>query len=316
MPFSHNPPLLSANTVIATAVRTGRVFGKGLSVLRWFLGHAQSDQVKAKVFASYQPTARDVFIATFPKSGTNWAMQMVAQVAWHGQAEFGHIHDLVPWPEARFHGLLALDDPSSWEPCPTGKRGIKTALGSHHVPYDEAATYVTVVRDPKEVVVSSYHFICGVFGLGKEITVDQWCADFLGGSFIAGSWAEHTAGYWAWRNRPNVEVMCFPRMKDDLPGTVDRVARVMGVSFTRTQRSRVIERCSFAHMKANESKFAPPQMRFVDGTAAMIRKGESGASGELLSRAQQAAIDRHCQAELLRLGADFPYADVFDVVEG
>ena len=46
----------------------------------------------------------------------------------------------------------------------------------------------------------------------------------------------------------------------------------------------------------------------------MVRRGESGGSEELLSRQQQAAIDRLCQAELLRLGSDFPYAKAFEVV--
>ena len=34
------------------------------------------------------------------------------------------------------------------------------------------------------------------------------------------------------------------------------------------------------------------------------------------SRSQQAAIDRYFQAELAALGSDFPYAELFDVVEG
>ena len=39
----------------------------------------------------------------------------------------------------------------------------------------------------------------------------------------------------------------------------------------------------------------------------MMRRGQSGASSELLTPEQQRRIDDHCRAELKRLGCDFPY---------
>lgn len=43
----------------------------------------------------------------------------------------------------------------------------------------------------------------------------------------------------------------------------------------------------------------------------MMRKGEAGASDELLDAAQKAQIDEFSQQELARLGSDFPYLDYF-----
>ena len=73
-----DPPLLSPNTVAAAVVRTARMLGIALPTICRIIGHASSDARKAKVFAGYEPDERDVFVATFPKSGTNWAMQMAA----------------------------------------------------------------------------------------------------------------------------------------------------------------------------------------------------------------------------------------------
>jgi len=39
----------------------------------------------------------------------------------------------------------------------------------------------------------------------------------------------------------------------------------------------------------------------------MIRSGNKGESGELLSPKQQERIDAYCHAALQRLGCDFPY---------
>jgi hypothetical protein len=313
--FSH-PPLLSPNTIVATVMRVARGLGIALPTIRTLLGHASTDQRKRRIFAGYEPSEHDVFVATFPKSGTNWAMQLAVQIAWRGEAEFEHIHEVVAWPEARLAGIVPLHDPGPQQRCPTGKRAIKTAIDAAFVPYREHATYLTVLRDPKDVFVSTYHFIFGIFDLVDDITMEEWLALFLSPQFPGGSWAQHAASYWAWRERPNVRVLLFSEMKQDLPGTVGRVAEAMGVSLTDAELRRVVERCSFDTMQRNEQRFAPPRMLFTRQHGTMVRAGKVGASGELLTRQQQAAIDRHCQGELGRLGSDLPYAELFEVIEG
>lgn len=308
------PPLLSGNTIVATVMRTARALGLGLPAIRKIFGHLNADEQKAKVFRGYEPAEHDVFVATFPKSGTNWMMQMVTQIAWRGEAEFEHIHQLAAWPEAKFWGIVPLRDPGPWERSPGGRRAIKTAMDAAFVPYAEDATYISVIRDPKDVFVSGYLFLFRVFNLFDDISLEQWLDLFLSPDYPSGSWPDHTASYWAWRDRPNVLVLCFPDIKKDLPGTVDQVADMMKVSLSESERARVIERCSFDHMKTKESCFAPPQMLFTPKRATMVRAGKVGGSGEVIDREQQARIDSFCMSELKRLGCDFPYADKFDVV--
>jgi hypothetical protein len=94
---------------------------------------------------------------------------------------------------------------------------------------------------------------------------------------------------------------------------VCRVAAAMRVSLSEAEVARVAELCSFEHMKRNEPRFAPPRMLFTRQRGTMVRTGKVGGSGELLGPEQQAAIDRYFQAELQRLGSDFPYAEQFEV---
>ena len=128
-----------------------------------------------------------------------------------------------------------------------------------------------------------------------------------------GSWASYTAGYWAQRRRPNVLIMSFKAMKQDLRGSVKRVAQFLDVQSSDEIIERVCERASFDYMKRIDEKFRVWRMVPWGPQSTMIRKGEQGGSSELLSREQQRYMDAYFRAELARLGSDFPYEEFCDV---
>ena len=271
-----------------------------------------------KVFAGYEPTRHDVFVSTYAKSGTNWMMQIAHQVAFRGEGEYENIHDVVSWPDMdnpRRRMSPRLDDTNVWRASPTGLRVVKTHLAARFVPYSEKAHYAVVIRDPKDVFVSSYFFAGGAAGPMMP-TPDVWFELFISGRFpldFGSSWAEHTAGYWAMRDRPNVLVQLFRDMKRDREAAVRRVAELLGVELSPAEFARVVEKSAFDYMKSINGKFSPmaPGSLPWAGGFTMMRSGRSGGSGEMLSPEQQAQIDAYCQAELERLGSDFPYAETF-----
>jgi hypothetical protein len=261
----------------------------------------------------YRPTAHDVFVCSYFKSGTNWTMQLAVQVAHRGRAEYEHIHDLVAWPDMSLRAGFAvpLSDEGPQRVAPTGLRVIKTHLKLDPVPFSRDARYICVVRDPKDVFVSSYHFTRAMVMGSLMPSVEGWLDAYLSPDTALGSWAQHVACYWKLRDEPNVLFMTYESMRADLPGTVDRIAALLGVALTDEERAAVIERSSFAHMKSIGHKFDAPGAPWASSAGAMMRKGESGASGEMLTAEQQRRIDDFWQAELAALGCDFPYADAF-----
>jgi hypothetical protein len=266
--------------------------------------------------ADYVPEPDDVLICSYFKSGTNWTMQMALQVAFRGQAEYDHIHDLIPWPDVppRAHYAVPLDDEGPRRVSPTGRRIVKTHLALGAVPYSPVARYICVVRDPKDVFVSSYHFSRKTF-LGPLMPrVADWLDAYLSPSTPIGSWAEHVASYWAVRDKPNVLFLTYESMRGDLPGTVDKIAAFMGVTLSADERAAVIERSTFDHMKKIGDKFDPPMSPWGSSRGAMMRRGQRGGSSELLSAADQQRIDDYWRAELRRLNCDFPYDEAFGLV--
>jgi amine sulfotransferase len=267
----------------------------------------------AQGFAGYAPQASDVIVCSYFKSGTNWTLQIAVQIAHRGRARYEHIHDLVPWPEipARSRYAVAATDDTARRESPTGLRVIKTHLPFGPVPYTPAARYICVVRDPKDVFVSSYHFLRANVGPQLMPSLEAWLDAYLSPDTAIGSWAEHLASYWQARDRPNVLFLTYEQMRESLPQTVDAIAQFLGVSLTEAERTAVIEQATFAHMKSIGHKFDSPGAPWAPAAGAMIRRGAHGGSDELLSAEQRRRIDDYWRAELERLHCDFPYDAAF-----
>lgn len=300
--------------VMPLTIRTLSRLGLQRQVLQ-FLGRMMADpRFKVNAFAGYQPTHHDVIVATYAKSGTYWMLQIAHQIATLGEGEYEHIHHVVPWPDAPLASIIPLSDPTPQQTAPTGMRTIKTHLESQYVPYHPDAKYIIVVRDPKEVFVSSYHFSQRSLQLPKMISVAEWLDWFTDPKrFTYGSWPEHLAGYWPWRERPNVLFLTYGELKANPRRAVEQVAALMGVTLNEAQIEQVLTKSSFAYMRKIDHKFnlvVPFIKRDPEG-GVMIRRGQSGGSSELITLEQQARIDKFCQEELRRLGCDFPYAMQF-----
>lgn len=270
-------------------------------------------RIRGNSFGDYRPAAHDVIVCSYGKSGTNWALQMTHQIAHRGRGHFEHIHGVVPWPDELGRGFsIALEDPAPRAQSPTGMRVIKTHLPWHCIPYAPEAKYIAIVRDPKDVAVSGYHFFRSVL-LGPLMPrPDIWVEHFLTGKSLLGSWAEHLAGFWAQRHRENVLFLTYEEMKRDTPAAVDRIAHLMGVSLADHERAAVLLKCSFEHMRSIDHKFYPglvSPLGLREGK--MMREGKSRNAGTLLSPTMLRRIDDCCRNELLRLGCDFPYDSTY-----
>lgn len=269
-------------------------------------------------FDGYTPTASDVLVCSYFKSGTHWMMQIAHQIAHRGHGEYANIYDVIPWNEGPNPKLrMPLDDPRPLQLSPTGLRVIKTHGAAQYIPYNQEARYICVVRDPKDVFVSSYHFIAHAM-LGKlRPSLETWLDIYLSDDAFWGPWAEFTASYWPWRDRDNVLFITYEQINSDKPAVIKKLTRFLGVDLNDEELTRVDDLSAYQHMKDNDHKyhqgvgtpFSPPHSK-------MIRSGKKGNSGELLSPKQQTRIDDHCRQHLRELNSDFPYDEFYGVPTG
>jgi Sulfotransferase domain len=262
----------------------------------------------------YHPTCHDVFACVGFKSGTTWLMQIAVQIAYKGHAEFDNILSVVAWPDtAPFFSkyVIPLSDESPARRSPAGFRIVKTHLPQHLVPYSAEARYIAMVRDPKDVVVSGYHFARSM-GYGPLMpSVRHWVELNISGNLPWGSWAEHLAGFWRLRHEPNVLFLTYEQLNADLGAGIRQIARFMGVDLSPAQFEAVRQSSTFEGMQRSRGKFDTGRLLPWAKEHSMLRSGRVGRSAELLSPPLRRRIDDHSRAELQRLNCDFPYDQAF-----
>ncbi len=242
----------------------------------------------------FKPRRDDIYIATYPKSGTTLLQMMLYQLTTDGEMGFPHINAVCPWIEMEIFkqsvaALEALPSP----------RCFKTHLLHRQLP--RRGRFLYVVRDVRDVAVSAFH---NARRLGREVSLERFTAEFLESGWGASTtWFEHLRSWWPHRRDPEVLFLSYEEVIADLPGTVRRVAAFCGLPLREEEMPRIVERCGLAFMKRHEEKF---DNRFHDvrpGYAGFIRRGEATA-GEDLDPRQRALLERKLSELARELGCD------------
>jgi len=310
--FAAYIPLLGVGVPFAKALELVGVWPR-------LLFRALRREAQTSSFGDYQPSSHDVFACVGFKSGTTWLLHIAVQIAYLGEAEFDNIHSVVAWPDTApplRNLVIPLADDSPVRRSPTRLRVIKTHHQQPLVPYCPQSRYLVMVRDPKDVIVSGYHFVRSLV-LGPLMpSIRHWVDLNLSGDLPQGSWAEHVASYWRVRDRPNVLFLTYEQLGAHPAAVIKQIARFMNVELSAQQLDAVMHASSFGEMHRLRDRFDPGRIVPWGKAHSMLRKGKAGGSGELLSQQLRNRIDDHCRAELRRLNCDFPYDSAFPSARG
>ncbi|MCB1395177.1 MAG: sulfotransferase domain-containing protein [Rhodobacter sp.] len=304
-------PLLAGPAGLASTL-SGRILGPGAYQARLRRVAARMNRNMASAFDGYAPGQGDVVVSAYFKAGTNWVMAVCHQIVHRGNAEFAHIQDVIPWPDAaQPRYWIDLFDRAPFA-SPTGMRVIKSHLPADLVPITEEARYIGVTRNPKDCAASAWHYFRGLV-LGPQMPPpDVWLDYMAGPDPVFGAWDRFTASWHALRDRPNILFLTFEEMKRDPGATVDRIAGFLGIALTEDERARVLQRTGFAAMKAMNARFYPvPQTLWSEANGQIIRSGRTGDGQGLFSEAARARFDAAQRKGLSAMHSSFDYDGVY-----
>ena len=254
-----------------------------------------------QTLSGFQPRPTDVCVATFPKSGTTWAQQIVHGLRTRGSMDFEEISVVIPFMEMSSLIGIDLNAPQVAEP-----RAFKTHLTWEHVP--KGMRYIYVVREPGDVLVSFYHFLNGALFEKDAIDIEEFARElYMKSDMPWGTYWSHLLSWWPKLGGDDVLSLCFEDMKLDLEGAVRRVARFSGVEADEELIDVATRQASFAFMSQHPTQFdehlVQRAMEKVQGTPpgeplSKVRSGNVGNRFRELSEETRAALDAIWKREI------------------
>lgn len=242
----------------------------------------------------FRPGPNDVFVTTYPKSGTTWTVHILYQLATKGDFSFANFADVYPFWESVPGVHVSLD--AAKEP-----RIIKTHAPLSLIPSfvngdgsnGPVGKYVYVVRDPRDVIVSFYKHSLLTNALQFDRNIDAFFAKFLQGELYYGSWFDHVADACKYRNHPNTLLITYEELKRDLSGTVKKLIDFTGSFDIAPEVYKEIEpRFKFEWMreKADILDFTLRYPNRSKGNGQFFRNGKVGDWANYLNEQQLAQI--------------------------
>ncbi|GAB1611067.1 sulfotransferase 4A1-like [Argonauta hians] len=195
----------------------------------------------------------DVWVVSWPRSGTTWVQHLVYLI--HSNLDISREEEKNL--EQRFHFLENVYPGLPSIQANPGPRLIKTHLPFHLLP-EQLMTVkpkiIYVVRNPKDILISYYHFLKMLEPLKFVGTFEEFCDRFTKDKVYYSPWGPHVRkAVELNQEHDNLLIVQYEDLHKDLAGQVRRIADFLGRELTESQVECVTHRSQFGSMSNNPS---------------------------------------------------------------
>ncbi|WP_437601004.1 sulfotransferase domain-containing protein [Sorangium sp. So ce590] len=254
----------------------------------------------------------DIVVVDPFKAGTTWTQRILQQILDNGEEREQGLSDTSPWLDSSFGDHAAMLAVLQRQRERGQRRVIKSHLPADAVPIAPQARYLFVGRNGKDLGISFHNYL-KQFSSATMATINRIHAEWSGdrtplvipesmrGFFDR--WLD-TDGYgccnlfdvvrswWAFRGEPNVLLIHYGRLKEDLRGQIARMAEFIGVEPARLRMDRIVEQCSFGYMRSRAEQMAPFGGAHMVDPKAFFHKGPTRDHRSELTPEQIERFDR------------------------
>nr|XP_046257070.1 sulfotransferase 6B1 [Scatophagus argus] len=240
----------------------------------------------------------DVMLVAYPKCGFNWMVGVVRKII--AEATGKNMEAKMP-PLIEFFGPEALKVVDE-APSP---RFLGTHMHPDNIPssfYAKKTKMLVIFRNPKDTLVSFYHFFNNNPVLPSGQSWETFFSNFMSGEVPWGSYFEHALAWEKKMGDPNVMIITYEDIKQDLSEGIRQISSFFGFSLTEAQVQKIAEGSTFKAMKETAtSSHAIGNIIF--------RKGEVGDWKNHFTSEQSQEMDNAFNKHLAgtRLGAKLNY---------
>mmetsp|Transcript_30048 Transcript_30048/g.72160 ORF Transcript_30048/g.72160 Transcript_30048/m.72160 type:complete len:386 (-) Transcript_30048:145-1302(-) len=274
----------------------------------WYPVFMGEDQVDG-VWAQFQPRPTDVFICSYPKSGTTWVQNIVRHLL---RREDELLSAAVPWLEAtgcHLDNFVEQQNALNESTIRAYKTHAPRELfhpGSRAPGAGQAVCKVIyVARNPKDTAVSLWHHARG--GGGGCQYRGPW-AHFLGifldGKVENGCWFQHVKGWLDWHRQDPEHILwlTYEDLCDRNEDCVRRIAKFVGCEVEDSRIAEISSKCNIASMKSDRNVTHA-------WLTAEIRKGGVGGWRNYFTVSQNTAFDECYRQRMTGINASFNFGE-------
>ncbi len=251
----------------------------------------------------------DLLISTPPKCGTTWTQMICALLIFQTPELPKPLDRLSPWLDQLLRPADAvLADLEAQE----HRRFIKTHTPLDGLPFDERVTYIAVARDPRDIALSWDNHLANInfeamlalrqSAVGLEDLAEHglpgppppsprerfWQWVDAPDTELAGLAAtlHHLSTFFEARHEPNVILLHYGDLKEDLDGQMRRLAARLSIQVSEEQWPALVRAATFEEMKRRHRETGPNMTEpvWLDGSR-FFHRGRHGEWRDLLDAA-------------------------------
>lgn len=203
---------------------------------------------EGKKFLASNPLIDDIYLVSFPKSGNHWLRFLLANaIKSHFQIDrdvnFFTIDDIIPNIHVKSGALR--------EGGPFGRPDLPRLIKSHrtYTPYYNRV--ILLVRDPRDVMISYYHFLKDRQMISQDTSLSQFVQHPRHG---AAAWVAHTSNWYStFEPSQNIQLFRYEDFLDHPHHQLGRLMSLLGISANQVALEEAVDLSSKENMKRSGS---------------------------------------------------------------